>query len=220
MPRFLIPGCFALVIAGSPVIAEQPEAPQAPRPETTPSQSAQETVQMAAFLGVQTDYVPESLAWHLNLKPGFGLMVLEVMPESPADKAGMRPFDVLLRYEDQQLVNMDQLQVLVRSGKQGQPVDLLLLSKGKEKQVTVTLEEGPVQVPLAGNSIRSIQDKAVSMLGSAADWERRQKEWTAQAAHVQGQLKSYQQQLGNWVKNGSQGPKPASPDLQDADQQQ
>jgi C-terminal processing protease CtpA/Prc len=164
---------------------------------------AEAAVRQAAFLGVQTALVPESLAGHLDLPAGFGLMVEEVLPGRPAAKAGLRRFDVLLRYQDQQLVNMDQLQVLVRSGKKGEQVRLLVLSLGKEKHVVATLDEGPVEVAPQRVSMKKLTEGALSMLGQGEDWERRQAESKARVEQFHEQMKSYQRQLESWGKDGS-----------------
>lgn len=170
-------------------------------------------VEVAAFLGVQTEHLPASLAWHLELSLGFGLMVEEVMEGSPAAEAGIRQYDVLLRYQEQQLVNMEQLQVLVRSGRKGDRVELHVVSQGQEKEVTVTLDEGPVEVSPALLAVEDLRNKAIAMLGTAEDWERRQKDWKERTDRLQDQLKVYQQQLESWVKNGKKEPPPEAPEL-------
>jgi len=195
----------AMLLTGS-VSVQGGEVRKVLVPAPTSSEQAVQVeaeVLTAAFLGVQTDHVPASLAGHLNLPPGFGLMVEEVMPGSPAAKVGLRRFDILLRYQDQQLVNMDQLQVLVRSGRKGEEVRLLVLSQGKERQLTATLDEGPVEISHPRNSAKELRDSASSLLGNGEDWERRQEEWKTRADQFQEQMKAYRQQLENWVKDGS-----------------
>ena len=93
-------------------------------------QPAMET-ESAAFLGVETAPVSETLTDQLNLPRGIGLVVVHVAPDSPA-AAVLKPHDILLRLDDQQLVDSRQLAVLIRNHKEGDDVTLGYLRGGKE----------------------------------------------------------------------------------------
>ena len=58
-----------------------------------------------------------------------------IAPKSPADGAGLRQYDVLQKFNDQWLVNAQQLAVLVRMGKAGDSITLSLLRDGKPLSV-------------------------------------------------------------------------------------
>ena len=77
-----------------------------------------------AYIGVLTREVPPELRSQLSLPEGFGLLVEEVMPDSPAQHAGLKVYDLLVKFEDQQLVSMEQLMLLVRVKKKGDVVNL------------------------------------------------------------------------------------------------
>src|SRR5262249_53252442 len=64
----------------------------------------------------------------------------------PAEQAGIQQHDILEKLEDQLLVNPQQLNVLVRSYKSGQTVNLTLLRQGEHKTVPVTLAEKEMPV--------------------------------------------------------------------------
>ena len=66
------------------------------------------------FLGVSASTLPERMSEQLNLPSGVHLSVDQVSPESPADSAGLKLYDVLLKFDDQILVNSAQLKALVR----------------------------------------------------------------------------------------------------------
>ena len=55
------------------------------------------------WLGVGCDTVPEVLRAHVDLPEGRGLLVAEVVPDSPADKAGLVTNDVLLEVDGEPL---------------------------------------------------------------------------------------------------------------------
>ena len=75
----------------------------------------------------------------LNLPSGIHLSVDQVSPESPADLAGLKLYDVLLKLDEQILVNSAQLKALVRMKNPGDQVNLEILRKGRPITLTATL---------------------------------------------------------------------------------
>ncbi len=92
-----------------------------------------------AFLGVSAVPMSRELAAHLPLAEDTGLEIEGVSPDSPAEKAGLRKNDVLMKLDDQILIHPRQLGVLVANRKEGDSVRLTYLRKGEAKDVTVTL---------------------------------------------------------------------------------
>lgn len=90
------------------------------------------------FLGVEASPVSETLSAQLGLSEGMGLVVKAVVPGSAAVGA-LQPHDILLKLDDQILIETRQLGVLVRQKKIGDEITLTLLRKGKEEKVTVKL---------------------------------------------------------------------------------
>jgi hypothetical protein len=81
------------------------------------------------YIGVITTPLPAMLTAQLGLSEGFGLVVAEVLPESPAAKAGLQRYDVLTKFNDQQLVDSNQLATLT------------FLRKAQEQKTTVKIDE-------------------------------------------------------------------------------
>lgn len=99
-----------------------------------------------AYLGVATAPVSRELGVHLKLPNGFGLMVVHIEKDSPADKAGLKKDDVLHKLGDQLIVNTEQLGTLVRSHKKNDKVELTVIRKGETKQLAATLAEKKVTI--------------------------------------------------------------------------
>ena len=94
----------------------------------------------AAYLGVATAPAGETLAKHLNLGEGVGLVVEYIDPGSPA--AGkLQVDDVLCKLNEQLLVNHEQLAVVVRTFKPGDEVTLSIIRQGKPAEAKVKLSE-------------------------------------------------------------------------------
>ena len=98
-------------------------------------------MEKGAFLGVATLPADATLSQQLGLPRGVGLAVAEVVPDSPAAKAGLERHDVLVKLDDQWLVDQYQLAVLVRMHKPGDSVDLTIKHQGKDVTLKATLVE-------------------------------------------------------------------------------
>ena len=92
----------------------------------------------APFLGVETAPVSPTVATQLGLQKGVGLVVNHVVPDSPA-AATLQQHDILLRLDDQILIETRQLAVLIRNRKEGEEVTLTYLRGGKEAKAKVKL---------------------------------------------------------------------------------
>jgi len=75
----------------------------------------------------------------LGLKPGEGLVVNFVSPDSPAAKADVKKNDVLVDFEGQMLVDPIQLRKLVRMHAEGDTVKLTFYRGGKKQTVSAKL---------------------------------------------------------------------------------
>ena len=97
------------------------------------------------WLGVETSEVPSVVAEHLGLAKGFGLVVDYVVPDGPAAQAGLQQNDILKKFNDQILMERDQLSKLIRSYPEGTSVTLTVMRKGTETTLTARL--GKREVP-------------------------------------------------------------------------
>jgi hypothetical protein len=91
------------------------------------------------WLGISTEESTEALSAQLGLGNGVGLVVSYVAPDGPAAKAGLQKNDVLVKFEDQDLVHPAQLRKLVRARKIDEKVSLTYIRAGKKENVSVTL---------------------------------------------------------------------------------
>jgi membrane-associated protease RseP (regulator of RpoE activity) len=104
------------------------------------------------FLGVVTNSVPAPLSAQLGLQEGFGLLVQEILPNSPASDAGIQKHDILKLLNDQQLIEPGQLATLIRSAGKDAQVTLTVIRKGQEQKLTAKVGERvlPRRKPLEG----------------------------------------------------------------------
>ncbi len=131
------------LVAGAGTIANAADDETTVDNQVPPSALVEKPVpaekKLRAYIGVHITEVPEILAAHLDLAEGFGIMVEAVQDGSPAIDAGIRKYDVIVRFEDQILVNPQQFSTLVHGRKPGAKVTLMVIQKGKEQLISVTL---------------------------------------------------------------------------------
>lgn len=97
----------------------------------------------AAFLGVEVQPAPTALSEQFGLARGVGLVVTGIVADSPA-AAVLQQSDLLVRLDDQLLIEPRQLAVLVRSRRTGDEVELAFYRGGQERTTRVRLGEREV----------------------------------------------------------------------------
>ena len=113
------------------------------------------------FLGVQLVKVPEILSVHLQLEKDTGVLVANVLDDSPAARAGLRKDDVLLAIDGTPITDRRFLQ----SKLAGENIQLDLLRRGARQQVSVDLGSRPNELPQGPAAIAPVDDEAARWLG-------------------------------------------------------
>ena len=98
------------------------------------------------WLGIRYRQVSPEDASSLGLGRARGLLVAAVVRGSPADRAGLRPQDVLLEAEGKPLATADQLRQLILSRRVGSQLTLRLWRAGKASTLRVRLGEMPTEL--------------------------------------------------------------------------
>jgi serine protease Do len=97
------------------------------------------------WLGVSLQPLTPDLAKALGASSAKGTVVARVLPGGPAEKAGLAPNDLILRFGDVAVEDLQHLQRLVLDAPVDRPVTLRILRGGKEQSVTVTIAEAPAE---------------------------------------------------------------------------
>ncbi len=96
-----------------------------------------------SYLGVQIQSVTPPIAKSLGLKKSEGSIVISVVPGGPADKAGLKPEDVILEIEGQPVKSSDDLMWLIGTSEPGSSITLKLWRKGE----TIDVKAQPIVAP-------------------------------------------------------------------------
>jgi serine protease Do len=93
------------------------------------------------FLGVNIQTLTDAMAEVYGIKDRRGAIVVEVVADSPAERAGLRRDDVIVEFNGQKVNDRDQLSNMVGLTAPGTKVTLKVLRDGKEQTLTAELEE-------------------------------------------------------------------------------
>jgi serine protease Do len=110
-----------------------------------------------AYLGVTPEDLNTELVGALELGSRRGVVVAEVRRNSPADKAGLKVQDVIIRLNDREINSRQQLIATAERLKIGETYGLVVLRDGKEVKLDVTAAEFPQEVAQAdGNTVEQL----------------------------------------------------------------
>lgn len=138
----------SIALAQQPVPAPPPDAPDAPGAppmalapnapgETPPAFSF--LIDGGSFLGVHAEDVNKENMGRYGLREARGVGITEVVKESPAEKAGLRKDDVILKLEGESVTSVRKLTRLVSEVAPDQNVRLTISRSGSEQEVAVTM---------------------------------------------------------------------------------
>ena len=95
------------------------------------------------YIGVALKDVDQELQRSLNLPVAHGALVQDITEGSPADRAGLQPYDVIVALDERNVSNDDELIREIATRSPGSAARLRLLRDGREQNVTVKLAERP-----------------------------------------------------------------------------
>ena len=104
-------------------------------------ESEKTDVQTVTYFGVHATPIAPALTAQLGLDDDVGLVIDFVERGGPADMAGLKQYDVLLKLDDQILIGNKQFSALVKNRKAGDRVEIGYIRFGKKASLTVELGE-------------------------------------------------------------------------------
>lgn len=117
-------------------------------------------------LGVSTEDVSKENMTRYGMRDVRGVGVTEVIKDSPAEKAGLRKDDVILRFDGESVTSVRKLTRLVSESSADQTVRLTISRGGAEQEVTATLSKRDFNGLLRGK----INDEIWK--GAERDWPK------------------------------------------------
>lgn len=96
------------------------------------------------WLGVKVQIIDEKIKKSMGLPDQKGALVAEIMKDSPADKAGIKVGDVIIKFDGKDVLNMNKLPRIVADTPINKKVDIEIIRNGKTMILKATTEKPKV----------------------------------------------------------------------------
>lgn len=101
------------------------------------------------WVGIYPQDIDATMSRALNLATTDGILVSQVVEEGPAKRAGVQEGDVILEVDGRKVTNASQFRAYVASQVPGKQIKLKINREGRNRDITITLEELPAEGTLA-----------------------------------------------------------------------
>jgi len=114
------------------------------------------------FLGVLMDEVKPGMGEYFGLEDDKGVIIMEVVEDSPAEKAGVKVDDIVVGFEGEPVSGLFDFRNRVAMHKPGSKVEIVVMRDGKRKTLTAVLEKRSEEA-LAGARGSSAVEETLGM---------------------------------------------------------
>lgn len=127
-----------------------------------------------SFLGISPEEVTAETVRRLGLPEERGALVVHVVPDSPAERAGLKKDDVILTWNGTPVESAVQLRRLIRETPPGRTVRLGIFRDGHQMELTVTLDKRSTWEKKWREDVEGLIGESLEQAGRALrnlDWE-------------------------------------------------
>lgn len=121
------------------------------------------------YLGIGGSTVDRTMASALGLESARGVIIGEVLPDTPAANAGLREGDVIVSLDGENVSAYRDFQVAIGSKKPGDEIALEIIREGEEMEFEVELTERPDQLASTNDMNDEQRDDLRETLGFSVD---------------------------------------------------
>ncbi|UCG77895.1 MAG: DegQ family serine endoprotease [Nitrospirota bacterium] len=115
------------------------------------------------WLGVTIQNLTPELAKHFDIDEKEGVLISDIMDDSPADKAGLKRGDLIVEYNGKEVKDTFILRNMVAATSPGSSADLTIIRDGKKKTVNMKIGELPDNIVAAAEPAEESPLKGVSV---------------------------------------------------------
>ncbi len=138
--KYFLSFLVALILTTSSVLAQQPAPP--PEPPEPPEETFLNTFSLftdGGYLGVYAENINRQNMGRYHMSSARGVGITQVIPGSPAEKAGLKKDDVILRLDGENITSVRKLNRLVAEIAPDQSVKVTVSRGGSEQELTATI---------------------------------------------------------------------------------
>jgi S1-C subfamily serine protease len=141
-PQFFAPRPLTPFEPRSAKPEKTPQAPKlAPRTLPEPKRDRFFTLEKRKYIGVTLDPLNKDLAAFFGIKEGVGLLVREFAEDSPAQKAGLKIGDVIVKTDGKRLETVAELSEMIQDKKKGDKIKIEFVRDKKAMILEVEIGE-------------------------------------------------------------------------------
>jgi serine protease Do len=118
------------------------------------------------MLGVSIQEVTRELADQFHLPANKGALISQVSKDSPAEKAGLKAGDVVVRFNGRAVTDTGQLRNMVASAAPGSKASIVVIRNGKEESFTATIGKMTAEAVASARTTRGAENQ-LTRLGLA-----------------------------------------------------
>lgn len=96
-----------------------------------------------AYLGVHLQRLNKDLAKYFSVEENGGALILKVEEDTPAEEAGLRSGDVIVKINEEKVKNPNDVIEVLSDFKKGDEINVIVIRHGKSKSLKVELDERP-----------------------------------------------------------------------------
>jgi serine protease Do len=98
------------------------------------------------FLGISGVAITDDIAKRNDLPVNKGILVVQVLSGTSASDAGLKPFDIITKFDGKDVTSVQELTKYLRQKNIGDKVKLEIIRNGKKIEIEVTLKERPTNL--------------------------------------------------------------------------
>ena len=136
--KYLLGLLLPIILAAGTALAQEPAPPPAP-PDVEPFEQNFSFFVDGGFLGVHAENIDRENMGRYRMSQVRGVGVTQVVKDSPADKAGLRKDDVILRIDGENVNSVRKLNRLISEMAPDHSVRITVSRGGAEQEVTATI---------------------------------------------------------------------------------
>jgi serine protease Do len=130
---------LALILTAGVALAQQPAPPPPSPPDEPTDQTFSFLIDGGGFLGIYAENISRENMGRYHMGQVRGVGVTQVIKDSPAEKAGLRKDDVILRIDGENVSSVRKLNRLVSEMAPDQSVKVSFSRGGSEQEVSATI---------------------------------------------------------------------------------
>ncbi len=135
--KYVLSLLASIILTTGVALAQEPAPP--PPPDEDFGNTFSFFVDGGGFLGVYGEDISNENMGRYHLSQARGVGITQVIPDSPAQKAGLRKDDVILRIDDENVTSVRKLNRLVSEIAPDHSVRITISRNGSEQQLTATI---------------------------------------------------------------------------------